>query len=379
MKKNIFALIGARPQIIKHSAIERAVRTKFHDEINLVTIHSGQHYSENMSAIFFEEMGIEKPNFNLGIGSSSHAEQTASMMQKLETLFNENPCDALVVYGDTNSTLAGALVASKRQIPLVHIEAGLRSFDKKMPEEINRILTDHVSSVLFCPTKTAIENLKNEAVVHHHEGQLNSPAVFECGDIMYDNSLYFSQVAHEKTNILKQLDLQENQFVLATVHRAANTDDREKLTSIFEAFLEIGTRFQQKIILPLHPRTKKMMEQFFSTDFLQKIEQSKQLQLIEPVGFLEMTALESACKMLLTDSGGVQKEAYFFKKPCVILRPHTEWVEIIENGCGILAASDKTRIVAGFQTLSEAKLNFPPVFGDGKAAEFILQKIVDLC
>lgn len=377
MKKNIVALIGARPQIIKHSAIERCIQNSFNDQIQLTTIHSGQHYSPEMSAVFFEEMGIHEPDVNLNIGSFSHALQTAKMMEKLDVFLDENPCDAFLVYGDTNSTLAGALVASKRHIPLIHIEAGLRSFNKSMPEEINRIMTDHVSSYLFCPTEAAIVNLKNEGLTHHSEATFDKPAIYHCGDIMYDNSLHFAQVANGKSTILTSLNLQKNQFLLATVHRPNNTDNVEQLSGIFEAFLTIIQAHQLPIVLPLHPRTQKLLQNL-PTELLQRIEVEERLMRIEPVGFLDMIVLEENSKMILTDSGGVQKEAYFFKKPSVILRPETEWVEIIENGCALLANQQETIIEATKQLLKKVdQLDFPEVFGDGNAAYFILSKILD--
>ncbi len=379
-KKTIIALIGARPQIIKHSAIERAVRNYFTDKVNLVTIHSGQHYSPEMSDVFFEEMGIAKPDLNLNVGSLSHAKQTGAMMEKLDDYLDQHPCDAFLVYGDTNSTLAGALVASKRHIPLIHIEAGLRSFDKSMPEEINRIMTDHVSSLLFCPTKTAITNLTSENIIHHNDATMNNPAVFECGDIMYDNSLHFATIAGQQSTILQENSLQPNAYILSTIHRDSNTDNKQHLTAIFNALLEIIQTHNTMVVLPLHPRTKKMMGQLLESTLLDKIQQEKRLHIIEPVGFIEMIALEKNAQLIITDSGGVQKEAYFFQKPAVILRPHTEWVEIVENGCAVLASAEHSKIVAGVNHfLNKTDLTFPTIFGNGKASEFILSKIVELC
>lgn len=373
---NLVALVGARPQIIKHSAIERAVKRHFSEQIELITIHSGQHYSEEMSAIFFEEMGIDQPDLNLQVGSSSHALQTAKMMEKLDVYLDEHPCDAFLVYGDTNSTLAGALVASKRHIPVIHIEAGLRSFDKSMPEEINRIMTDHVSSMLFCPTDTAVVNLKNEHILHHPEGTINSPSVYKCGDIMFDNSMHFAKVAEEKCTILQKYHLSHNAYLLATVHRDSNTDTPEKLQAIFSSFLEIIQIYQLEIILPLHPRTQKCLNTL-PTSLQKEIEAEEKLRMIDPVGFLEMIVLEKNARLILTDSGGVQKEAYFFQKPAVILRPHTEWIEIVENGCAETVDTDRSRILNAVHSfIKQDNLQFPPVFGDGKAAEFILKQIV---
>lgn len=380
MKKTILAFIGARPQIIKHSAIERAVKKYFSEKVNLITIHSGQHYSADMSEVFFEELGIASPDVNFNVGSLSHAKQIAMMMEKLDVYLDEHPCDIFLVYGDTNSTLAGAMVAAKRNIPLVHIEAGLRSFDKAMPEEINRIMTDHVSSLLFCPTKTAVKNLAAEAIVHHDEGKLNAPAVFACGDIMYDNSLYYSQMATKKSTILQELNITAKEYILATIHRNSNTDDKVSLSQLFEAFLEVIEQQQMPIVLPLHPRTKKMMEVLLEEDLLRKIKTEKLLKIISPVGFVDMIALEKNARLIATDSGGVQKEAYFFNVPVVVLRPHTEWVELVENGCAKLVGTDKSKIIEAIAFyMSKKKIVFPTIFGDGQAAKFIVSKIIELC
>lgn len=377
MNFNLVALIGARPQIIKHSAIERAVRKQFDSQIQLTTIHSGQHYSPEMSAVFFEEMGISQPDVNLNVGSFSHAIQTAMMMEKLDEYLDHHPCDAFLVYGDTNSTLAGALVASKRQIPLIHIEAGLRSYNKSMPEEINRIMTDHVSSYLFCPTLAAIENLKKENLIHNEKATLDAPSVFHCGDIMYDNSIYFAQVAEQKSTVLTENHWSNESYILATVHRQNNTDDPAKLSAIFASFLGIIAKHDLPIVLPLHPRTKKLMQNLDS-ELLKKIQQERRLHIIDPVGFLDMIVLEKNAKMILTDSGGVQKEAYFFQKPSVILRPQTEWVEIVEHGCALLA-NEKEEIIRATDEMLKRKetMEFPSVFGNAHAAEFILSKIIE--
>lgn len=380
-KKTIVALTGARPQIIKHSAIERTVQNHFTDKINLVTIHSGQHYSPEMSAVFFEEMGISQPDINLNAGSASHAIQTAIMMQKLDEYLDGHHCDAFLVYGDTNSTLAGALVASKRQIPVIHIEAGLRSFDKSMPEEINRIMTDHVSSLLFCPTKTAVSNLIKENIYHTDKGTMNHPAVFECGDIMYDNSLHFAEMASKQSRVLSINELTPDTYILSTIHRDSNTDNKHNLSAIFKAFLVIIEKNDIPIVLPLHPRTKKMMEKLLEEELRNEIYSEKRLKIIDPVGFIDMIALEKDAALILTDSGGVQKEAYFFKKAAVILRPHTEWVEIVERGCATLAGAAGHKIINDVEMFLGNKdyLEFPEIFGDGNAAEFILSKIVELC
>jgi UDP-GlcNAc3NAcA epimerase len=333
-----------------------------------------------MSAVFFEELGISQANENLNVGSLSHAKQTALMMERLDDYLDKNPCDAFLVYGDTNSTLAGALVASKREIPLIHIEAGLRSFDKAMPEEINRIMTDHVSSLLFCPTQTAVVNLKNENIIHHAEGTLNKPAVFACGDIMYDNSIHFAEVAEKKSTVLKEHELKKEEYILATIHRGSNTDDKTNLSSIFKAFLKVIETHNLPIVLPLHPRTKKQMNELLDEALKHEIQTETRLKIISPVGFIDMIALEKNARLIATDSGGVQKEAYFFEKPAVILRPHTEWIELVDNGCATLVGADESKIISAISTFLENKMEqFPSLFGDGKAAEFILDKINKLC
>jgi len=256
----------------------------------------------------------------------------------------------------------------------------LRSFDKSMPEEINRIMTDHVSSLLFCPTKTAVVNLINENVRHNDKGTMDSPSVFECGDIMYDNSLHFAKMAGKQSSVLSINELNSGAYILSTIHRDSNTDNENNLAAIFKALLIIVEKNDIQIVLPLHPRTKKMMEQLLGEELKSEIYSEKRLKIIEPVGFIDMIALEKNAALILTDSGGVQKEAYFFKKPAVILRPHTEWVEIVEKGCATLAGADESKIINGVEMfLSKERLEFPEVFGDGKAAEFILSKIVELC
>ena len=379
MKKKIVTIIGARPQIIKSSAINRAINTKFSLQLEEVIVHTGQHYDENMSAIFFEEMGIPTPSYNLNVGSGSHGQQTAKMIEGLEAIFlKENPT-AVLVYGDTNSTIAGALAAAKIHLPVVHVEAGLRSFNKAMPEEVNRIASDHMSTLLFTPTKTGLDNLFREGFSENSHGKAtpNQPKIYQCGDVMYDNSLYFSTISAEKSTILSANDLVENQYVLTTIHRDANTDSAENMTAIFQALLDIQDESGLTIVLPIHPRTKSKMEAQLPADLFAKIAHNSHFKIIPPAGFIDIIALEKNARMLITDSGGLQKEAYFFQKSCVILRPQTEWVEIVENGNAILAGSDYTKIVAAFKKLqAKSDFTFPSYYGDGNAAEFICQKIL---
>lgn len=376
--KKIMTIIGARPQIIKAAAISRAIEDGFSQSIEELIVHTGQHYDENMSAVFFDELGIPKPFAQLAIGSGSHGNQTGAMLSELESLIVKHHPDAVIVYGDTNSTLAGALAASKIGIPVIHIEAGLRSFNKAMPEEINRIMTDHVSTLLFSPTKQGMNNLGKEGFELSVRGKahIDAPKTFHCGDIMYDNSLYFSQMALEKSLLLSEINPENKPFILATIHRNTNTDDPVRLAAIFEALMIATEENDLLAIVPLHPRTRKYLEQATSEAFLDKLNSQKRLQLIDPVGFLDMIALEHAAKLVVTDSGGVQKEAYFFQKPCVVLREETEWVELVETGAAALAGADQQKILTSINHfLQTPPTNFPPIFGDGKAAAFICRTI----
>jgi UDP-GlcNAc3NAcA epimerase len=373
----ILTIIGARPQIIKAAALSRAIKKHFIASIQEVIVHTGQHYDTNMSQVFFDEMGIPEPNYNLEVGSASHGVQTAQMISGIEEILEIEKPDYIILYGDTNSTLAGVIAASKINIPIVHIEAGLRSFNKRMPEEVNRILCDHVSTFLFTPTKTGYQNLLNEGF-KENEGPftVDKPGIFHCGDVMYDNSLFFADMAEEKTNILSELDVLNKHFILATIHRDHNTDNPLRLQDIFEALLEIALEKKIKVVLPLHPRTKKKMETLPS-ELNERVKANTNIQIIQPVSFLEMIALEKNAQLIITDSGGVQKEAYYFHKPCIILRPETEWVEIIEAGTGILVNASKEKIKEAVNSLLYQTFEFPSIYGDGHAAEFICQKLLD--
>jgi len=376
----IVTIIGARPQIIKAAALSRAINNSFSEKIDEIIVHTGQHYDTNMSQVFIDELGIPEPKYNLNIGSSSHAVQTARMMEGIERILLIEKPDYLVVYGDTNSTLAGAIAAAKIHIPIAHIEAGLRSFNKSMPEEINRIMCDHASTLLFSPTQTGYKNLIKEGVNPDGKAPFNpdNPGIFHCGDVMYDNSLFFKTIADEKSTVLKDNELKGKEFILTTIHRDSNTDVPERLSAIFDALLVISEKESLEVILPLHPRTAKLMESNLNGDLYNRVKDSQWLKLIPPVSFLDMIVLESNCKLIMTDSGGVQKEAFFFKKPVVILRSETEWKEIVEAGCGIVADADGRRIVEAFETFNdgESQLSFPEIFGDGKAAEIICQTLL---
>ncbi len=377
----IVTIIGARPQIIKAAALSRAIRNNFKKEIKEIIIHTGQHYDENMSQVFFDELGIPEPNYNLNIGSGLHGKQTAGMISGIEEILLKEKPDYIVLYGDTNSTLAGAVAASKIHIPIVHIEAGLRSFNKSMPEEINRIMADHASTLLFSPTKTGLQNLIKEGFNPDNKAPFTAdhPGIFHCGDVMYDNSLYFSEIADNKSTIMEDISLNGNSFFLGTVHRDNNTDKPKRLNALFEAFDEITRSAEIPLVLPLHPRTAKLLQKNLRPELYEKINKNSLIQLIKPVSFLDMIKLEKNCRMIFTDSGGVQKESYFFKKPAIILRPETEWKEIVQQGCGIIADADKENIINAYTYFSKEseKLQFPPIFGNGKAAEFILTTMLE--
>ncbi|MGL4730050.1 MAG: non-hydrolyzing UDP-N-acetylglucosamine 2-epimerase [Clostridium sp.] len=346
----VITVIGARPQFIKAAAVSKLMKEE-HEEI---IIHTGQHYDENMSKIFFEELNIPYPKYNLSVGSGGHGFQTGEMMMKLEEIYlKENP-DLVLVYGDTNSTLAGALVASKMLIPVVHVEAGLRSFNKKMPEEQNRILTDHLSKLLFTPTETANENLKNEGVVEN---------VYNVGDVMFDAVEHFKELAREKSDIIKKHQLVANDYILTTIHRAENTNDINRLKNIIEALNESGVN----VVLPLHPRTKKYMDNY-------GLEFNSKIKVIEPVGYLDMLLLEENSLKIVTDSGGVQKEAFFMKKPCITMRDETEWVETVENGWNVIVGTDKNKIIESIKSFSPTQEQ-KNIFGDGDASIKIIKVI----
>jgi len=379
-KLKILTVIGARPQIIKAAAISRAIKKKFADKINEVIIHTNQHYDDNMSQVFFDELEIPNPNYHLNVGSGTHGKQTASMIEGIEEILLKEKPTCIIVYGDTNSTLAGAIAASKVHIPIIHIEAGLRSFNKSMPEEINRIMCDHVSTLLFSPTKTGYNNLLKEGFPENNipPYSIDNPRIFHCGDVMYDNSLFFSTLSEKKTTFLKDNNLENSDFILATIHRNNNTDEPIRLNKLFNAMNTIATENKIKIIIPLHPRTSKLLAQNLSPELYSKIKTSEYIKIITPVSFLEMIELEKNASLVMTDSGGVQKEAFFFHKPCIILRTETEWSELVACGSAILADADENKIIEAFNHFSKINnLDFPNLFGDGKAAEFICEQIIE--
>ncbi|MDV2470203.1 UDP-N-acetylglucosamine 2-epimerase (non-hydrolyzing) [Acinetobacter chinensis] len=347
----ILTVIGARPQFIKASVVSAAIKNTV--GLNEEIIHTGQHFDANMSNIFFDQLGIPKPHYQLDINSGSHGSMTGRMLEAIEKICLESKPDRLMVYGDTNSTLAGALAAAKLHIPVAHIEAGLRSFNMRMPEEINRILTDQVSDILFCPTETAVKNLKNEGFDQKPIRVLN------VGDVMQDSSMFFAERA-VKGETLKAVP--ESNFIVATLHRAENTDDPMRLKAIVNALNYIHKNILP-VVLPLHPRTQKVVK---------SLGLELEMLVLQPVGYLEMIWLLKHCNAVVSDSGGVQKEAFFFKKPCITMRDQTEWVELIENGVNILAGADTQNIINSTQAMLNKPIEDPfNLYGGGKASQNI--------
>ncbi|MFC5469715.1 non-hydrolyzing UDP-N-acetylglucosamine 2-epimerase [Cohnella suwonensis] len=350
----IVTVIGARPQFIKASMLSSHLSTKGIEE---TLIHTGQHFDRNMSDIFFSELGLQAPQILLDINGDTNTRQTARVMMALEGQLRQNRPSAILVYGDTNATLAGAMVGAQLNIPVIHVEAGLRSYDRRMPEEINRVLTDNLSSLLFCPTQTAVKNLEREGI---QEG------VHDVGDIMYDAVLHFAGLAKEESTILERLQFEEKKYILATVHRNFNTDDPARLKAILRAFKQC----EETIVFPMHPRTKKMIAQFELNDYLQ----SRNMVLTEPLGYLDMIRLQAGAKVIVTDSGGVQKEAYFNGVPSVILRENTEWVELVELGWGKLVSNDSESIVKAIQSAQAGESKENP-YGKGNTGISITDHI----
>ena len=351
----IATIVGARPQFIKIASVSRRLRRDAEE----VLIHTGQHYDNNLSNIFFEELDIPHPKYNLGIGSGSHGHQTGQMMEKIEEVLIDEKPDWVFVYGDTNSTLAGALAAGKLHIKIAHIEAGLRSYNRLMPEEINRVLTDHISDLLFCPSDVAVSNLSKEGIT---EGVIN------VGDVMVDSLLFASKKAKESSNIEQAYGVMPGEYLLATLHRAENTDVSHRLSNILEAFSAIGT----PILFPMHPRTRKAISEF---GFDEKLS-NPLIKIIQPVGYLDMVLVEQSARMILTDSGGIQKEAYVLKVPCITLRDETEWVETVQTGWNILVGADIHKIVDAVKNFQEPA-NHPQLYGDGNAGQRIIDHILN--
>ena len=380
----ILNIVGARPQFIKVSPILRAINKQNESnpetQIDEILVHTGQHYDKEMSKVFFDQLEIKEPEYNLGVGSESHGHQTGDMLKRIEEVLEDEKPDIVVVYGDTNSTLAGTLAAAKLNITVVHVEAGLRSYNRQMPEETNRVLTDHASDILFCPTETAVENLRKEGFTNivntgnliaddidtSSEIMSNLPVVINVGDVMYDASLQNVELAREKSDILEEHDLLTHEYALATVHRAENTDNPNKLSSIFEALRQIAKN-KMSVILPIHPRTEKRIEKF---DIF-----TGEIDIISPVDYLDMIMLEDNASVILTDSGGIQKEAYFYKTPCITLREETEWVETVEMGWNKLVGADQQSIVNSLILKDQLSIEASNVqsFGKGNSAENMVE------
>lgn len=360
MSIKIVTVVGARPQFIKAAAVSRIIRDNYANRIEEVLVHTGQHYDDNMSKVFFEELDIPKPKYNLEISGGSHGTMTGRMLEAIEKVLLEETPDWLLIYGDTNSTLAGALAAAKLHIPVAHVEAGLRSFNMRMPEEINRILSDRVSSLLFCPTETAVNNLKAEGITN---------GVHQVGDVMYDASLFYRDMARQRSTMLNDLDLTDGHYVLATCHRAENTDEPSRLLGIVNALISIAS--DMPVVLPLHPRTRGLLAQHGFADKLGA------LKVVEPVSFLDMIRLEQSAYAIVSDSGGVQKEAYFYGVPCLTTRDETEWVETVASGWNQLVGADADRIVDAYSKLQHPSSQ-PQLYGDGQAAELIISILLSV-
>jgi len=373
-------IVGARPQIIKASAISRAIRKYFSKEITEILVHTGQHYDKELSEVFFDELEIHKPDYNLGVGSAGHGRQTSMMITGIEDILIKEKPDCVVLYGDTNSTLAGALSASKLHFPVIHIEAGLRSFNKTMPEEINRIMSDHSSTLLFAPTNAAFKNLMSEGFRPENSPPytIDNPKIYLTGDIMYDNTLFFASLAEKKkAGFLDELSIKRDNFILVTIHRDINTDDPVRLRNILITLKKLAEEKDLIMVMPFHPRTIISLKTKLK-DLHSELLRSKNIKIIPPVSFLEMILLEKNCKLIVTDSGGVQKESHFNKKPCLVLRKETEWIELVNNGTAKIVDADPERIRTEFLKLLDPQsvLEYPGFYGDGKTAEFILKEIL---
>lgn len=353
----IFTVIGARPQFIKAAVVSRAF-TEHRTDVREILVHTGQHYDANMSDVFFDELNIPRPDHNLGVGGGSHGQNTGRMIEKLEALMLAEKPDWVLVYGDTDSTLAGALAAAKLHIPVAHIEAGLRSFNRRMPEEINRVLTDHIAALLFAPTELACTNLRNEGIA--------DDKIHVVGDVMYDAALYYKPRAR-KPDWFDALGIAVNEFVLCTIHRAENTDDRKRMQGILEGLEGAGL----PVILPLHPRTRNKLQQM-------NLPLPANIKMVDPVGYLEMVWLEASCKLIATDSGGVQKEAYFHQKPCVTLRNETEWEELVQQGYNVLVGANSELIKKFILESADYKFKemVQKIYGNGDACKKITSILV---
>jgi UDP-N-acetylglucosamine 2-epimerase len=365
---NVTTVVGARPQFIKAAAVSRAIadlnRAAGEPRLRERIVHTGQHYDPGMSQVFFDEIGIPPPAVNLDVGSGSHGHQTGRMLEGLEQDLVASRPDRVLIYGDTNSTLAGALASAKLHIPVAHVEAGLRSYNRRMPEEINRVVADCLSTLLFCPTRVAVENLAKEGITQ---------GVHRVGDVMYDSVLFHASQAERRSDVMARLGLKPKSFYLATVHRAENTDDPERLSAILASFAQIRV----PVVIPMHPRTRKTLGAQAGRARLAATRVGGEVRVIDPVPYLDMLALERNARIILTDSGGVQKEAYWFGVPCVTLRDETEWIELVEAGCNRVVGADPKAIGRAVADFEAAGASLPPdrpadLYGDGHGAEKIV-------
>jgi UDP-GlcNAc3NAcA epimerase len=353
-RMKVLTVVGARPQFVKAAVVSRAIRAT--PGLQEILIHTGQHFDDNMSTVFFDEMGIPTPHYNLGVGGGSHGQNTGRALEAIETVMQTEAPDWVLVYGDTDSTLAGALAAAKLCIPVAHVEAGLRSYNRRMPEEVNRVLTDHLSARLFTPSGVAVENLAREGIAGHK--------VQIVGDVMCDAVRLFAPIADQRSNVLETLGLKSKGYVLTTLHRKENTDDRERLAAILAGL----SQSEHPVVLPLHPRTRKRL-----TEFGMQIDD--RIRIIDPIGYLDMMRLEAHARLIATDSGGIQKEAYFHGVPCLTLRDETEWTELVQLGVNRLAGARTDDIVRGMKT-AHMPAHDPNVYGNGHAAELIAQALL---
>lgn len=352
----ILTIVGARPQFIKAAAVSRAIAAHARGKAAEIIVHTGQHFDSQMSHVFFAELSIAAPKYNLGISGGSHGAMTGRMLEAIEAVLIKEMPDWVMLYGDTNSTLAGALAASKLHFPVAHVEAGLRSYNMRMPEEVNRVVADRVSARLFCPTDLSVANLAKEGL---------TAGVHLVGDVMFDTALHFAKLAVERSTILKSFGLQSKAYVLATCHRAENTDDQQKLTGIVLGLAEIAKSHQ--VVFPVHPRTRQRIERFGLADLL------KGITLTEPVSYLDMVELERNALIIVTDSGGVQKEAFFYRVPCITIREETEWVETVDAGWNVLVGSNRDAIVQAASSFSNRKMMEIQPYGSGHASEKIAE------
>ncbi|HQJ40566.1 MAG TPA: UDP-N-acetylglucosamine 2-epimerase (non-hydrolyzing) [Exilispira sp.] len=365
--KKLLTIVGARPQFIKLAPMAQAINehnaSSLDKKIQHIIVHTGQHYDYKMSKVFFDQLKIPDPDYNLEVGSASHGKQTGQMLEKIEEVILKEKPDMTVVYGDTNSTLSGALASAKLHIPVSHIEAGLRSYNKKMPEEINRVLSDYVSTLLFCPTQKAVENLLKESIKEN---------IYNVGDVMYDAALFALKESENMKIELEKFGVHHKEYILVTIHRAENTDDLDRLEQIFESLIQLSEK-NLKILVPLHPRTVKKLN-LLPEDIRNKLDK---INIIEPLSYFEMLRAEKSAKVILTDSGGIQKEAYFFKVPCITMRDETEWTELIECKVNFLVKADTEKIVDTVSdVLSNSQFNFDQnLYGDGKASLKIIERI----